>query len=43
MGGAVVWGGVVFVQECGGVEAFGGEGRIVGEVKFACQHLLLFA
>ncbi len=36
VGGGVVWGGVVFVEERGGVEAFGGEGGVVGDVELAC-------
>jgi len=42
VGSRVVRGGVVFVQESGGVEAFGDEGGVLGVVEFAGEHLLLF-
>jgi len=42
MGAGVMRGGVVFVEECGGVEAFDGEGGVFGVVEFAGEHLLFF-
>jgi len=42
VGCRVMWGGVVFVQERCGVEAFGDEGGVLCVVEFAGEHLLLF-